>query len=63
MTRWPDEVGEGGWEYGMPCRGLRDVVDHWRDRFDWRAASTRAAQSRSVTLYAVLERNPRCTQQ
>jgi pimeloyl-ACP methyl ester carboxylesterase len=41
MTRWPDEVGEGGWEYGMPCRVLRDVVDHWRDRFDWRAAERR----------------------
>src|ERR1700676_279902 len=41
MTRWPDEVGEGGWEYGMPCRVLRDVVDHGRDRFDWRAAERR----------------------
>jgi hypothetical protein len=25
----------------MPCRVLRDVVDHWRDRFDWRAAERR----------------------
>lgn len=41
MARWPDDVGEGGWEYGMPCRVLRDVVDHWRDRFDWRAAERR----------------------
>jgi pimeloyl-ACP methyl ester carboxylesterase len=41
LTRWPDEVGEGTWEYGMPRRVLRDVVEYWRDRFDWRAAERR----------------------
>jgi len=38
MTRWPDDVGEGTWEYGMPLKVLRDVVEYWSDRFDWRAA-------------------------
>jgi pimeloyl-ACP methyl ester carboxylesterase len=38
LTRWPDEVGEGTWEYGMPLKVLRDVVEYWSDRFDWRAA-------------------------
>jgi pimeloyl-ACP methyl ester carboxylesterase len=41
LTRWPDEVGEGTWEYGMPRKVLWDVVEHWRDRFDWRAAERR----------------------
>jgi pimeloyl-ACP methyl ester carboxylesterase len=41
LTRWPDEVGEGAWEYGMPRKVLRDVVEYWRDRFDWRAAERR----------------------
>jgi pimeloyl-ACP methyl ester carboxylesterase len=41
QTRWPDEVGEGTWEYGMPCKVLRDVVEYWRERFDWRASERR----------------------
>ena len=41
LTRWPHEVGEGKWEYGMPRKALRDVVAYWRDRFDWRAAERR----------------------
>lgn len=38
MTRWPDEIGEGAWAYGMPRKVLRDIVNYWRDGFDWRAA-------------------------
>jgi pimeloyl-ACP methyl ester carboxylesterase len=38
QTHWPDEVGDGTWEYGMPSRVLRSVVGYWHDRFDWRAA-------------------------
>ena len=41
LTRWPDEVGEGTWEYGMPHKVLREVVEYWRGRFDWRAAECR----------------------
>jgi pimeloyl-ACP methyl ester carboxylesterase len=41
LTRWPDEVGGGTWEYGMPRKILRNVVEYWRDRFDWRAAERR----------------------
>ena len=38
LTRWPDDVSGGAWECGMPLKVLRDVVEYWRDRFDWRAA-------------------------
>jgi pimeloyl-ACP methyl ester carboxylesterase len=41
LTRWPDEVGEGAWDYGMPRKTLREIVEYWRDRFDWRAAERR----------------------
>jgi pimeloyl-ACP methyl ester carboxylesterase len=41
VARWPDEVGEGSWEYGMPRKVLRGIVEYWRNRFDWRAAERR----------------------
>jgi pimeloyl-ACP methyl ester carboxylesterase len=41
LTRWPDEIGEGTWEHGMPRKVLQYVVEYWRERFDWRAAERR----------------------
>jgi pimeloyl-ACP methyl ester carboxylesterase len=35
-TRWPDEVEGAGWDYGTSLPYLRDVVEYWRTRFDWR---------------------------
>ena len=35
-TRWPDEVEGAGWDYGTSLAYLRDVVEYWRTRFDWR---------------------------
>ena len=36
-TRWPDEVSEAGWDYGANLAYMRELVDYWRDGFDWRA--------------------------
>ena len=37
-TRFPAPApGEADWEYGTELAWLRDAVDHWRHRFDWRA--------------------------
>src|SRR5262249_22471484 len=36
-TRWPDEVEGAGWAYGSNLAYMRELVDYWRDRFDWRA--------------------------
>jgi pimeloyl-ACP methyl ester carboxylesterase len=49
-TRWADELPEKeviaggagtpvppGWEYGVPVSYVRDLVEHWRTSFDWRA--------------------------
>jgi hypothetical protein len=36
-TRFPDEVSGAGWDYGANLAYLRELVDYWRDGFDWRA--------------------------
>jgi hypothetical protein len=36
-TRWPDELPGVGWSRGVPVGYLRELADHWRTRFDWRA--------------------------
>ena len=36
-TRWPDELPGVGWSYGVPVGYLRELADHWRTGYDWRA--------------------------
>ncbi len=40
-TRFPDEVPDTGWEYGSNLAYMREVVDYWRTRYDWRAQEAR----------------------
>src|SRR5262245_64851562 len=40
-TRFPDEITGTGWEYGIPLGYLRELVEYWRDRYDWRAQEAR----------------------
>jgi pimeloyl-ACP methyl ester carboxylesterase len=40
-TRFPDEIDDAGWEYGMPMGYLRELVAYWRDGYDWRAQEAR----------------------
>lgn len=40
-TRWPKAIGRPGWEDGADDAYLRDLVDHWLHRFDWRAQERR----------------------
>jgi pimeloyl-ACP methyl ester carboxylesterase len=35
-TRWPDEVAGSGWDYGTNRHYLRELLDYWKDGFDWR---------------------------
>jgi microsomal epoxide hydrolase len=37
-VRWPDELPGVGWSYGVPLAKVRELVDYWRDGYDWRAA-------------------------
>ncbi|MFD2691145.1 epoxide hydrolase family protein [Streptomyces phyllanthi] len=36
-TRWPAELPGVGWSRGVPVTYLRDLTDHWRTGYDWRA--------------------------
>ncbi|QIG46050.1 epoxide hydrolase [Nocardioides anomalus] len=39
-TRWPDAV-VADWTLGTPPDALRTLVEHWAERFDWRATEAR----------------------
>ena len=40
-TRFPDQPPGEPWAYGTDVGYLRTLVEHWRDRFDWRAQEAR----------------------
>jgi pimeloyl-ACP methyl ester carboxylesterase len=40
-TRWPDELGGVGWDYGVPSSYVRQLADRWRTSYDWRAWENR----------------------
>ncbi|HEX4249692.1 MAG TPA: epoxide hydrolase [Pseudonocardia sp.] len=37
LTRWPVDAGNQDWYYGVERGYLRELVDHWRTKYDWRA--------------------------
>ncbi len=40
-TRFPSEIEGARWDYGTPLGYLRDLVEYWRDSYDWRAQEAR----------------------
>src|SRR5712691_7460352 len=36
-TRFPDEVSDADWAYGVPLTDIRRLTERWRDGYDWRA--------------------------
>ncbi|TQM81703.1 pimeloyl-ACP methyl ester carboxylesterase [Saccharothrix saharensis] len=36
-TRWPAELPGVGWSRGVPVAYLKDLAEHWRTTYDWRA--------------------------
>jgi len=40
-TRLPDQIDGTGWEYGIPVDYVRELVEYWHDRYDWRAHEAR----------------------
>jgi len=49
-TRFPGDVTDSGWEYGTNLAYLKDLVEYWRMRYDWRvheAEINRFAQYRA----------------
>ena len=43
-TRWPDEIAGVGWDRGVPLGYLKELAEHWRTEYDWRAAEARLNQ-------------------
>ena len=48
-VRWPDELPGAGWEYGVPLDYVKELVDHWRTGFDWRAVEARLNEHEQFT--------------
>ena len=46
-TRWPDEIPDAVWDYGTSLPFLKELLAHWRDGFDWRAATQGRTPARS----------------
>ena len=40
-VRWPDEPPGATRRYGVPREYVRELVEHWRTDFDWRAQESR----------------------
>ena len=40
-TRFPDQAPGEPWAYGADVAYLKQLVEHWRSRFDWRAQEAR----------------------
>lgn len=40
LTRWPEDVGNDDWHYGVSRRYLQELVDYWLDEYDWRKAES-----------------------
>ena len=36
-TRWPDEIPDSGWVYGSNFAYMKELVDYWQTKFNWRA--------------------------
>ena len=62
-TRWIDAADDDGWTYGIDLAYMRELVDHWQQRYDWRAheaALNRFAQFKAdvgrVAIHFIHER-------
>jgi pimeloyl-ACP methyl ester carboxylesterase len=40
-TRWPDEIPDVAWDYGIPLRETQDLAAYWLEGFDWRTWEAR----------------------
>jgi pimeloyl-ACP methyl ester carboxylesterase len=43
-TRWPDEVEGAGWDYGTNLQYMKEFVDYWQHKFDWRKQEAKLNQ-------------------
>ena len=36
-ARFPDELSDARWDYGVPLSDMKRLVNKWKDSYDWRA--------------------------
>ncbi len=41
LARWPDELPDAGWDYGVPLRFVQETAEYWRTAFNWREQEAR----------------------
>jgi len=41
LTRFPDQAPDAPWAYGADLGFMKELVEYWQNRFDWRAAEAR----------------------
>jgi hypothetical protein len=34
-ARFPDELSDAGWDYGVPLVDVKRLVNKWKDSYDW----------------------------
>jgi pimeloyl-ACP methyl ester carboxylesterase len=64
-TRFTEDLPGVGWDDGTPAAHLREQVDHWLQRFDWRAQEARlnafpqlTTEVDGATVHLLLVRSP-----
>jgi len=64
-TRFTEDLPGVGWDDGTPAAHLREQVDHWLHRFDWRAQEARlnafpqlTTEVDGATVHLLLVRSP-----
>jgi len=43
-TRWPESAPGAAWSQGTDLKWLRNLMDYWAERFDWRAQEQRLGE-------------------
>ena len=55
-ARWPAEIAGADWDYGTEQVFLKDVIDHWLHRYDWRATEAEVNAAGSFITEAAGQR-------
>jgi pimeloyl-ACP methyl ester carboxylesterase len=48
--RWPDEAPGEPWAHGTSVRYMQELVEYWRERFDWRIQEKKLNSFRQFTV-------------
>lgn len=49
-ARWPSELPGVGWQRGVPLDYLKELAEHWRTSYDWRAVEERLNRFPQFTM-------------